>query len=164
MKPVLRRVWAPVGERPTAWGHHRFEWLYVTVFVAPATGETFWYLSNGVSKPFFEALLALFAREAGAGRERTIVLGLDNAGWHGEPGLKVPEGLRLVYLPPYTPELQPAETLWTLVDEPIANQHIADLAELEHIIAKRCVDLAGDPERIKSQTKFHWWPETTQPN
>ena len=164
MKPVLRRVWAPVGERPTAWGHHRFEWLYVTVFVAPATGETFWYLSNGVSKPFFEALLALFAREAGAGRERTIVLGLDNAGWHGEPGLKVPEGLRLVYLPPYTPELQPAETLWTLVDEPIANQHIADLAELEHIIAKRCVDLAGDPERIKFQTKFHWWPETTQPN
>ncbi len=164
MKPVLRRVWAPVGERPTAWGHHRFEWLYVTVFVAPATGETFWYLSNGVSKPFFEALLALFAREAGAGRERTIVLGLDNAGWHGEPGLKVPEGLRLVYLPPYTPELQPAETLWTLVDEPIANQHIADLAELEHIIAKRCVDLAGDPERIKSQTRFHWWPETTHPN
>ena len=164
MKPVLRRVWAPVGERPTALGHHRFEWLYVTVFVSPATGETFWYLSNGVSKPFFEALLALFAREAGAGCERTIVLELDNAGWHGEPGLKVPEGLRLVYLPPYTPELQPAETLWTLVDEPIANQHIADLAELEHIIAKRCVDLAGDPERIKSQTKFHWWPETTQPN
>lgn len=164
MKPVLRRVWAPVGERPTAWGHHRFEWLYVTVFVAPATGETFWYLSNGVSKPFFEALLALFAREAGAGRERTIVLELDNAGWHGEPGLRVPEGLRLVYLPPYTPELQPAETLWTLVDEPIANQHIADLTELEHIIAKRCVDLAGDPEWIKSQTKFHWWPETTQPN
>ena len=161
MKPVLRRVWAPVGERPTAWGHHRFEWLYVTVFVAPATGETFWYLSNGVSKPFFEALPALFAREAGAGRERTIVLGLDYAGWHGEPGLKVPEGLRLVYLPPYTPELQPAETLWTLVDEPIANQHIA---ELEHIIAKRCIDLASDPERIKSQTKFHWWPETTQPS
>jgi len=136
----------------------------VTVFVAPATGETFWYLSNGVSKPFFEALLALFAQEAGAGRERTIVLELDNAGWHGEPGLKVPEGIRLVYLPPYTPELQPAETLWTLVDEPIVNQHIVDLAELEHIIAKRCVDLAGNPERIKSQTKFHWWPKITEPS
>jgi len=136
----------------------------VTVFVAPATGETFWYLSNGVSKPFFEALLALFAQEAGAGRERTIVLELDNAGWHGEPGLKVPKGIRLVYLPPYTPELQPAETLWTLVDEPIVNQHIVDLAELEHIIAKRRVDLAGNPERIKSQTKFHWWPKVTEPS
>ncbi len=136
----------------------------MTAFVAPATGETFWYVSNGVSKPFFEALLALFAQEAGAGRDRSIVLELDNAGWHSEPGLKIPEGIRLVYLPPYTPELQPAETLWALVDEPIVNTHVADLAELEQIIAQRCVDLAGDPDRIKSQTKFHWWPETTQPN
>jgi len=113
LKPVLRRVWAPVGERPTAPGHHRFEWLYVTAFVAPATGETFWYVSNGVSKPFFEALLALFAKEAGAGRDRTIVLELDNAGWHGEPNLQLPDGIRLVYLPPYTPELNPQEKVWT---------------------------------------------------
>ena len=25
LKPVIRRVWAPVGERPVAVGHHRFE-------------------------------------------------------------------------------------------------------------------------------------------
>jgi len=121
---VTRRVWAPVGERPIAHGHHRFEWLYVTAFVSPATGECFWYVSNGVSKPFFEALLRLFAEEAGAGRERRIVLTLDNAGWHGEAGLAVPDGVRLVFQPAYTPEVQPAETLWTLVDEPVVNKHI----------------------------------------
>ena len=129
------------------------------MFVAPATGETFWYLSNGVSKEFFEALLALFAREAGAGRERTIVLQLDNAGWHSEAGLAVPEGIRLVYLPAYSPELQPAETLWALVDELIVNKHIPTLDELAQTIARRCVDLAGTPDRIRSQTRFHWWPE-----
>jgi hypothetical protein len=58
-------------------------------------------VSNGVSKPFFAALLALFAREAGAGRERVIVLGLDTAGWHTAPNLAVPDGIRLVYLPRY---------------------------------------------------------------
>ena len=56
----------PIGERPIAHGHHRFDWLYVTAFVSPATGETFWYVSNGVSKEFFEALLATFARGTGA--------------------------------------------------------------------------------------------------
>src|SRR3712207_7562843 len=81
-----------------ALGHHRYKWLYVTAFVQPTSGETFWYVSNGVSKPFFAALLALFAREAGAGRERIIALLLDNAGWHTAPNLVVPEGLRLVYL------------------------------------------------------------------
>jgi hypothetical protein len=97
LKPILRRVWAPRGERPIATCHHRFEWLYVTTFVSPATGESFWYLSDGVSKALFEKTLALFAREAGAGRSRIIVLVLDNAGWHTEPGLAVPEGVRLVY-------------------------------------------------------------------
>ena len=66
----------------------------------------------------------MFAEEAGAGRERRIVLMLDNAGWHGEAGLAVPDGVRLVFQPAYTPEVQPAETLWTLVDEPVVNQHI----------------------------------------
>ena len=90
----------PIGERPIAPGHHRFDWLYVTAFVSPATGETFWYVHDGVSKPFFEALLKTFAREAGAGLHRTIILVLDNAGWHGEAGLNIPEGVRLVFLRP----------------------------------------------------------------
>jgi hypothetical protein len=104
LKPILRRVWAPKGQRPIALGHHRYKWLYVTAFVQPTSGETFWgetfwYVSNGVSKPFFAALLALFAREAGAGRDRIIVLGLDSAGWHTAPNLAVPDGIRPVYLP-----------------------------------------------------------------
>jgi transposase len=164
LKPVTRRVWAPIGERPIAHGHHRFEWLYVTAFVSPATGEVFWYVHDGVSKPFFEALLALFAKETGAGDERIIILALDSAGWHTQAGLEVPEGLRLVFLPPYSPELQPAETLWTLVDEPIVNKHIPTLEDLEDIISKRCLDLAQERETIKGKTGFHWWPKIISPN
>jgi transposase len=163
LKPVTRRVWAPIGKRPIALGHHRFDWLYVTAFVSPATGETFWYVHDGVSKPFFEALLEAFAREAGAGRDRTILLVLDNAGWHGEAGLDIPDGVRLIFLPPYTPELQPAETLWELVDEPLINKHIATIEALEHIVADRCRALADQRAIIKSRTGFHWWPKIATP-
>ena len=164
LKPVTRRVWAPIGERPIAHGHHRFDWLYVTAFASPATGETFWYLSNGVSKEFFEALLETFAREAEAGLARIIVLVLDNAGWHGAANLKIPEGIRLIYLPPYSPELQPAETLWALVDEPIVNKHIATIEELDTKIASQCVALAEQREQIRTRTGFHWWPKPINPN
>jgi transposase len=162
LKPILRRVWAPKGERPIALGHHRYKWLYVTAFVQPTSGETFWYISNGVSKPFFAGLLALFAREAGAGRERIIVLGLDSAGWHTAPNLAVPEGIRLAYLPPYSPELQPAEHLWPVLDEPLANQYFETLADLERVVADRCRSLDGDP--LSLGTNFHWWPKPTKPN
>jgi len=163
LKPILRRVWAPRGERPAAPRHHRFEWLYVTAFVSPATGESFWYLSTGVDKELFEDTLALFAREAGAGRDRVVILVLDGAGWHTAPGLTVPEGIRLVYLPPYTPELQPAETLWVHVDEPIVNNHFETLADLDAVVADRCVALGNDRDLVRGQAGFHWWPDRVAP-
>jgi len=162
LKPVHRRVWAPVGERPIALGHHRFEWLHLTAFVEPTSGETVWYLSNAVNKPFFEAVLAKFADEVGAGRDRIIVLVLDNAGWHGPVGLNIPDGIKLVFLPPYSPELQPAECLWSLVDEPIVNKYFDTLAELDQVIAERCRRL--DRPTIRGRTAFHWWPKPLRPN
>ena len=93
-----------------------------------------------------------------AGRDRIVLLVLDGAGWHTEPGLAIPEGIRLVYLPPYTPELQPAEHLWPLVDEPIVNRHFETLGELDAILAKRCRTLGNDRNLIRGQAGFHWWP------
>ena len=145
-------------------GHHRLKWLYVTVVVSPATGESFWYLSTSVSKEDFEAILALFAREAGAGRHRIILLVLDNAGWHSSPGLVIPEGIRLVFLPPYTPELQPAETLWVPLDEPVANRPFDSLADLDAVVARQCVALTADRDRVRGQAGFHWWPGRVVPN
>jgi transposase len=101
-----------------------------------------------VSKPYFAALLETFAREAKAGVERTIVLVLDNAGWHCEAGLNAPDGVHLVFLPPYTPELQSAETLWALVDEPIVSKHVVTIDELDEIIGQRCAALANQREAI----------------
>src|SRR3712207_8341539 len=50
------------------------------------------------------------------------ILVLDNAGWHGPEDLAVPDGISLGFLPPYSPELQPAEHLWPLLDEPVVNR------------------------------------------
>ena len=73
--------------------------------------------------------------------------------------MTVPEGVRLVFLPAYTPELQPAETLWPLVDEPIVNKRVPDLQTLEQVISERCARLATDRQTLKSRAGFHWWPK-----
>jgi transposase len=164
LKPIHRRVWAPIGERPIALGHHRYEWLYVTAFVAPTSGETVWFLSNGIDKAFFAKLLEAFARETGAGCDRIIVLQLDNAGWHTPENLDVPDGIRLVYQPAYTPELQPAEHLWSLVDEPLANKHFDTIDDLDAVVAMRCCDLHRDRNLIAQHANFHWWPKSINPS
>ena len=155
-------MWAPKGQRPIALGHHRYKGLYVSAFVQPTSGETFGYRSNGISKPFFAALLALFAREAGAGRERVIVLVLDNAGWHTAPNLVVPDGIRLVYLPRYSPALQPAEHLWPVLDEPLSNHSFESLADLEQVVTERGRILHD--HQLKPGTTFHPWPKPIMPN
>jgi len=94
--------------------------------------------SNGIDKAFFAKLLETFARQVGAERDRIILLQLDNAGWHTPENLPVPEGIRLVYQPAYTPELQPAEHLWPLIDEPLANAHFETIDDLDAALATRC--------------------------
>ena len=117
LKPITRGVWAPIGVRPIALGHDRFEWLYVTGSVEPATGQTVWNVSNAVCKEVFERILDDFAKSVGAGAEKRVVLQLDNAGWHGPQNLTIPDGVRLVFQPSHSPELQPAEHLWMFIDE-----------------------------------------------
>ncbi len=108
-------------------------------------------------------MLRLFAEEAGAGRDRIIVLVLDNAGWHGEAGRVVPEGVRLVIQPAYTPEVKPAETYGRWSTSPSSTSTIPTLEALDQIISMRRAALAGERVMIKSQAGFHWWPKIANP-
>ncbi len=57
----------------------------------------------------------------GAGRDHQVLLVLDGAGWHTSRRLRSPDGLHLLVLPACSPELQPAERLWPLLREAVAN-------------------------------------------
>lgn len=156
--PVVRRVWAPCGRRPTARVTRRYEWCYVYGFVRPATGESWWCLLPTVTAEAFGLALAEFARDEGIGATDRAVLVIDQAGWHLAKELAVPEGVHLVLLPAYSPELQPAERLWPLVDEPVANRSFADRVDLEDVLVERCRILRADRRTVKAHTRFHWWP------
>jgi transposase len=71
-----------------------------------------------------------------------------------------PAGDRAAFLPPYTPELQPAEHLWPLANEAVANKHFATLKDLDAALSERCRTLDAMPEVIKAATRFAWWPTT----
>jgi len=158
LKPIVRKVWALRGQRPRAPGHTRYEWLYVYGFVRPVTGQTYWLLLPTVNTAAMNVALAEFARAIGAGVDKRIVLVVDNAGWHRSKDLVIPTGIELVYLPPATPELQPAERLWPLMREAVANQTFATLDTLQDVVGQRCLQLAAQRERVQQVTYYHWFP------
>jgi transposase len=156
--PLLRRIWAPKGQRPTAPVARHYAWLYVYGFVRPSTGQSWWCLLPTVTTEAFALALATFARDEGIDATHRAVLVLDQAGWHVAHDLLLPTGVELVFLPPASPELQPAERLWSLVDEPVINHAFPDLDALEDVLGERCRTLAADRSRLKAHTHFHWWP------
>lgn len=159
LKPILRKIWSPIGERPIAPVHHRYEWTYVYGFVCPLTGETEWYLLPRVKTVWFNEALKAFAQAVGAGEHKRILLVIDGAGWHRSGKVEIPEGLHLEFLPPYSPELQPAERLWSLADEPLVNRCFDTIEIIEDILVERCLTLANSMQaHIRNLTFFHWWP------
>ncbi|HET6519319.1 MAG TPA: transposase [Geminicoccaceae bacterium] len=159
LKPVLRRVWAERGRRPVAVAEPRYQWLYLDGFVRPTTGALVWFPCNAVNTALFAAVLARFAAAVGAGPAKRVIPVPDGAGWHAGAGPAVPEGVRLEFLPPYSPELQPAEHPWPLTDEAVADRHVARLSDLDATLAARCLALGDQPEVTKAHTRFHWWPK-----
>ena len=62
-KPVIRRVWAPVGNRSVARFKRGYKWNYLYAFVHPQSGELYWLILPTVNTELFSMALNEFAKE-----------------------------------------------------------------------------------------------------
>jgi len=157
LQPVVRRVWAPRGERPIAKVAPDYEWLWMYAAAHPATGESFWLSLPRLDTEMVQIFLDEFAKEY-APKGKQIILCWDGAPAHRAKGLRVPERITIVGLPPYTPELNPAENLWPLVKEGVANDSFKDLTTLEKRVCNRVRRISEERKLISSRLSYHWWP------
>ncbi len=156
LKPIARRVWAPRGRRPTANGRTKYQWLYIYGFVHPASGRNLELILPAANTDWMALSLAEFARWADPAGEKLLVVLVDNAGWHVAKRRGVPPNVMLHRLPPGTPELQPAEPLWPLVREAVANRGFEDLAAMGPVLVERCRWLIDHPEAVRGAVGFRW--------
>jgi hypothetical protein len=158
LQPIVQREWVDEGYAPMAMVKPRYQWTYVYGFAHPETGRTYWLILPTCNLKWFTLALKHFAQAVGAGLNKRIILVLDQAGWHLSPKVKVPEGVVLEFLPAYSPELQPAERLWPLVDEALANRVWATIEAVEECLEARCCSLSKQMELLKRYLFYHWWP------
>jgi hypothetical protein len=82
---------------------------------------------------------------------------MDQAGWHIAGDLAVPHNMRVVLLPAYSPELNPAEHLWkALRGDCFANHVFTSLDVVEAALTRGIVALEADAARTRSMTGFKW--------
>lgn len=149
-------MWALKGTRPTSNGRHKFESVFVYGFAHPRTGRSRFLLLPKANAECMGQALADFAGWADPGGRKVLVVIVDGSGGHTAKGLKVPSNVVLHRQPSCTPELQPAEHLWPLVRESLANRVFGTLPELTEVLTTRCQWLTEHAGVIAAAVGFHW--------
>ena len=110
-----------------------FQNFYVYSAVNPKSGEDCTIFAPYVNT----ASLNVFLQEMARGlQEREVLLIMDQAGWHKATELVVPTNIKIAYLPPYSPELNPVERLWQYAkDALLKNQLYSTITELEDAVS-----------------------------
>jgi len=80
--------------------------------------------------------------------EELVVLVCDGAASHTATELSLPDNIRILTLPPYSPELNPTEQLWDLIRERrFANVAYDTLEEVEDHLAEELRALGAERDR-----------------
>jgi hypothetical protein len=135
LKPIARRAWAVKGRRPTASGRTGDQRLY---FVHPAGGRDLELIPPAADTGRRARAPEEFARRADRDRPELLVVRVDSAGWHIAGRLAVPPGAVPHRLPPGAPGSRPAEPLWPLVRQAVADAGYDELGAMEPVLVGRC--------------------------
>ena len=104
-----KHCWCKKDMRPSVPCHHIREYRYVYGAVEPKTGEGFF----NVMPRCDTICMNVFLQELSESYPNDIIiLVCDGASWHRSKSLVVPENIRLTFIPPYTPEMNPIEQIW----------------------------------------------------
>ena len=131
--------------------------MWLIAFVEPTSGRNIWFLVPRLNTIVFQVVLDSFARGLKIEENKKILLVVDQAPWHTTGKLIAPRGIELVFLPPYSPELQPAEHLWALSDKVLFNKTFDDLDQLENVLVAQCENLMASKDVVSRATLFYWW-------
>jgi transposase len=107
---TITNVWARTCSRPTAVRQSKYDWCYLYAAVEPATGESAALIAPNADTGTMNQFLRIL--DAERKHDEHIVLIMDGAGWHKSKALRLPDGITVLLLPPYSPELNPVENLW----------------------------------------------------
>ena len=124
----LYKCWAWNGYRPTVLQQKVRKYQYLFGAVEPLTGESCFRIYSHCDTVIMNHYLQEMSKEFA---DDYILLVCDNAGWHNSKGLIIPDNIELIFIPPYTPEMNPIEQIWDEIREKsFANIYFSSLEQV----------------------------------
>jgi transposase len=134
--------WFKTGERTEVKVKLGFKNFYLYGAVNVHTGKDFTLISPHVNTDCMNIWLQQFNRFLN-GEEAILIM--DGAGWHKSKDLIIPSNLKIVFLPPYSPQLNPVERLWKFIkDNTIKNKIFSTVESLTEEISEFICNLKAE--------------------
>ena len=127
LKPYLTRGWYPIGSRPTI-KYIQTPYQKTCAFGALSIGKVITKLSPKVNGKKYLAFIKRLYKH-----NKKLCIIVDNAKWHLTSSVLEfikQKGIKLIRLPPYSPELNPIEQYWKNIKNWIATRTWSSLSEL----------------------------------
>ena len=156
----FRRSWSKVGERTIINSQHSFDNRYLFSAVSPLSGRSF-HLS-GIEGFDSEAAHSFLLQLKKQHQDKTVIVVWDNAPCHRPIMHRQIPGLIVLFLPPYSPELNPAERFFEELRKASANQIFKSIEEQETVIERKLCELADDLPAMKRLLGYEWIIKQTE--
>jgi transposase len=144
----LRPCWAPIGTRPEVASQLIREYIYL---YSPNDGTCVYLIMPTSNTACFQAFLNVLSRKFA---KQDILLVVDGAPNHRCGGLTLPDNISLLFLPPYSPELNPKENLWDEIREKIFKNYALKSIEAVRAKLKQAIFYIERNPKIQSITRF----------
>ncbi len=154
LRTIRRRRLTARGVQPIGVTQHDFQNFYLYGAVAPTTGHDFFLDLPHLNSTNFQVFIDAFAA---AYPDTLNLLVLDNSRCHTAKDVRVPDNVRFVFLPPYSPELNPIERLWRDLKDRLAWLHFPDLTAQQDFVG--ALVRTYTPTTIQSLTGYTYFVE-----
>ena len=149
-----RACWAPAPHRPVVKLALVREFRYEYAAVSPWDGALDYMTAENMNTDSMSGFLAQISQSY---TDEFIIMVLDGASSHKSKDLKVPKNVSLVLLPPYSPELNPAEQIWNaLRRDYFANRVFDSLAAATEQAQRGLAAMAAHKEALRQLTNWPW--------
>lgn len=128
-----------------------FKSTYLFGAFSPVNGNKFLLEMPFCNTQSFQIFLDEFSAQQ---PQEFKIMVLDNGAFHKSKSLKIPSNIHLVFLPPYSPELNPAEKMWAIIKRKFTNQCFENLEQISEFITNSIKNLA--PLQIISTCNFEY--------
>lgn len=139
------------GIKPICPFHQVFKTLYLFGAFSPINGDKFLLEMPNCNAANFQVFLDHFSAQ---NPDEFKIMVLDNGAFHKAKTLTIPDNIGLIFLPPYSPELNPAENIWAILKRKFTNKFYKTLEEVSEFITEATNSLCN--ERIKSTCGFSY--------